>query len=143
MSLIKKIFKDKEKDSTTKKSDDSVATQENTKKESKEQEKIKTPTKDKFLVGIKKSVIKNPWVSEKSRDILSNNQYVFLVNNDANKNSIKEEVERKWSVKVLSVNIIRKGIRPKKFAGRPGKTRVIKKAMVTLKEGDKIDIYPV
>lgn len=91
----------------------------------------------------RKSVLKRPWVSEKARDMGAAGTYVFLVDVGANKHMVRDEVERRYGVSVTSIHIVRGQKRAKRFAGRTGGKRSFKKAMVTVKPGQKIDIFPI
>lgn len=87
------------------------------------------------------SVIKSPVITEKSTLKSAEGKVVFWVDTDANKNDVKEAVQKIFNVTVLDVNTQRvpgKVKRMGKFAGRRS-TR--KKAYVSLKEGDKIEIF--
>ncbi len=89
-------------------------------------------------------VIRRPIVSEKSNSLTLNNQYVFEVAGTANKVQIKEAVGVIFDVKVVKVNTMvmpyKRGRRGKKFYRR---TQQWKKAVVTVAEGDKIDLFEV
>lgn len=85
-------------------------------------------------------VIRAPVVTEKSTMASENGQVVFDVAIDATKPEIKEAVEALFSVKVKAVNtLVRKG-KAKRFRGRPGVRNEVKKAVVTLVDGQTIDI---
>jgi large subunit ribosomal protein L23 len=85
-------------------------------------------------------VIRAPLVTEKSTMVSESNQVVFKVAMSATKPDIKEAVERLFNVKVLAVNtLIRKG-KIKRFRGVKGQQSDFKKAIVTLEEGQTIDI---
>ena len=85
-------------------------------------------------------VILAPVITEKSSMASEHNQVVFKVRRDATKPEIKAAVEQLFKVKVLAVNtILRKG-KTKRFRGLPGKQQDVKKAIVKLAEGDKIDV---
>ena len=85
-------------------------------------------------------VILAPVITEKSTMASEANQVVFKVRRDATKPEIKAAVEHLFKVKVLAVNtIIRKG-KTKRFRGVKGKQQDIKKAIIRLAEGDKIDV---
>ena len=85
-------------------------------------------------------VILAPHITEKSTLLSENNGVVFKVSNDATKPQIKEAVEALWGVKVTGVNtIVQKG-KTKRWKGRPYKRTDMKKAIVTLAEGQSIDI---
>ncbi len=85
-------------------------------------------------------VIRRPIISEKSTIISEHNQYVFEVSGDADKKSIKEAIEALFKVKVTRVNtLIQKG-KTKRFRGIPGRRSDVKKAIVTLAEGQSVDI---
>ena len=85
-------------------------------------------------------VILAPHITEKSTLLSELNGVVFKVANDATKPQIKEAVEALWDVKVTGVNtIVQKG-KTKRWKGRPYKRSDTKKAIVTLAEGQSIDI---
>ncbi len=85
-------------------------------------------------------VIRAPIVTEKSTMVSESNQVMFKVAMSATKPDIKEAVERLFNVKVLAVNtLIRKG-KIKRFRGVKGQQSDFKKAVVTLEEGQTIDI---
>jgi len=85
-------------------------------------------------------VLRSPLVTEKSTMASEHSQVVFRVAMTATKPEIKEAVERLFNVKVLAVNtLIRKG-KIKRFKGVKGQQSDFKKAIVTLEEGQAIDI---
>ena len=85
-------------------------------------------------------VILAPHITEKSTLLSEHNGVVFKVANDATKPQIKEAVEALWGVKVTGVNtIVQKG-KTKRWKGRPYKRSDTKKAIVTLAEGQSIDV---
>lgn len=84
--------------------------------------------------------ILSPVITEKSTSLSQNNQVVFQVALKATKTEIKAAVEGIWGVKVKAVNtIVNKG-KTKRFKGRIGFRSDTKKAVVTLAEGQTIDI---
>ncbi len=85
-------------------------------------------------------IIRNPVVTEKSTMASEANQVVFDVAIDATKPQIKKAVEELFSVKVKAVNTnVRKG-KVKRFRGIIGRRKDVKKAIVTLVDGQSIDI---
>jgi large subunit ribosomal protein L23 len=85
-------------------------------------------------------VILAPHITEKATLLSEHNGVVFKVANDATKPQIKEAVEALFDVKVMGVNtIVTKG-KSKRWKGRPYKRSDVKKAIVTLAEGQSIDI---
>jgi large subunit ribosomal protein L23 len=85
-------------------------------------------------------VIRKPIITEKSTMASENGAVVFEVAIDANKPQIKEAVEELFGVKVKAVNTtITKG-KTKRFRGQMGKRKDVKKAYVTLEEGNTIDV---
>ena len=85
-------------------------------------------------------VIVAPVVTEKSTRVSEHNQVVFKVRNEATKPQIKAAVEGLFGVKVTAVNtLIQKG-KMKRFKGRVGFRSDVKKAIVTLAEGQSIDV---
>ncbi len=85
-------------------------------------------------------VIRKPVITEKATMASEAGAVVFEVAIDANKPLIKEAVESLFGVKVKNVNTtITKG-KTKRFRGRPGTRKDVKKAYVTLEEGNTIDV---
>ncbi len=85
-------------------------------------------------------VIVAPVITEKSTMVSDNNQVVFKVAPKATKPEIKAAVEALFGVKVTAVNtLVRKG-KTKRFRGTVGRQSDVKKAVVTLAEGQSIDI---
>ena len=85
-------------------------------------------------------IIVAPVLTEKSTRISELNQVVFRVRQDATKPEIKIAVERLFSVKVQAVNTLNVKGKVKMFRGRKGQRSDFKKAIVTLAEGNKIDV---
>ncbi len=85
-------------------------------------------------------VIVAPHITEKSTLVSEANAVVFKVANTSSKPEIKAAIEAIFNVKVTAVNtIVQKG-KTKRWKGRPYKRSDIKKAIVTLKDGDSIDV---
>tara|TARA_Y100001936_G_scaffold107136_1_gene105226 strand:+ start:961 stop:1260 length:300 start_codon:yes stop_codon:yes gene_type:complete len=85
-------------------------------------------------------VIVSPIITEKATRILENNQVAFKVATDATKPQIKSAIEAIYSVKVVGVNTVNIKGKNKVFKGIKGKRASIRKAMVTLAEGQTIDL---
>jgi large subunit ribosomal protein L23 len=85
-------------------------------------------------------VIVAPHITEKSTMVSEHNAVVFKVARDATKPEIKAAVEALFSVKVTGVNtVVQKG-KTKKWKGKPYTRSDMKKAIVTLADGDQIDV---
>ena len=84
--------------------------------------------------------ILNPFVTEKSTNLSEMNKVVFKVNSSANKRSVKKNIEKIFKVNVVKVNIINKQRRIKTVRGKKVKVQGYKKAIVTLKKGQNIDL---
>lgn len=85
-------------------------------------------------------IIKSPVITEKSTAASEHNKVIFNVARTATKSEIKAAVEALFKVKVTAVNtLIRKG-KNKRFRGVLGKTGDSKRAIVTLAEGQSIDV---
>ena len=81
-----------------------------------------------------------PVVTEKSTNLSEQNKITFKVHNKANKNTIKKNVEKIFKVNVTKVNIINKRTRQKITRGNKKIIVGFKKAIVTLKKGQNIDL---
>jgi large subunit ribosomal protein L23 len=87
-------------------------------------------------------IIRRPMITEKStRQKEESRQYVFEVHRDANKIEIQSAVERLFKVKVLQVRTSNVLGKVKRLGRRSGKRPDWKKAIVTLREGDRIDFF--
>ena len=85
-------------------------------------------------------VILSPVITEKATNSSEHNKVVFKVALTATKPQIKEAVEKLFDVKVKSVNTLRRQGKWKTFKGRLGQQSDIKRAIVTLEEGQTIDV---
>ncbi|MCK5943344.1 MAG: 50S ribosomal protein L23 [Planctomycetes bacterium] len=86
-------------------------------------------------------VVRRPVVTEKSSGAQeARNQYTFEVAKAANKVEVRKAIETLFSVSVKAVNIVTMPAKRRRVFGRPGHTPAWKKAVVTLKDGDTIDI---
>lgn len=88
-----------------------------------------------------RDVLIEPVISEKSYGLLDSNKYTFLVRPDANKTQIKIAVEQVFGVKVRSVNTLNRAGKRKRTRFGYGRRANIKRAVVSVAEGDSIDIF--
>ena len=87
-------------------------------------------------------VLRRPLVTEKSTAILQvQNKYAFEVDEKANKSQIKQAVEKAFKVNVSAVNVITMPGKTRRVGRRQVQTPPWKKAVVTLKPGDKIEFF--
>lgn len=86
-------------------------------------------------------VIKRPLVTEKSTSLQTIGKYAFEVSTEANKKQIKEAVEKAFKVTVTTVNVITLPASTRRSGRRLVVTPATKKAIVTLKAGDKIQLF--
>lgn len=84
--------------------------------------------------------IVRPIITEKASILSENNQVVFEAAIDATKPQIKEAIEALFKVTVVSVNTMRVKGKTKRFRQIEGRRKDVKKAVITLKDGDSIDI---
>ena len=122
-------------------------------KKTTEEDKKTTQSDEKVLAQPKSNVaikhtgaiemrIQKPLVSEKAMRLSEGNTYIFLVDPKVNKSEVKKEIEHIYNVDVIKVTTGKIKKEPKKFRGiSSSKTTIMKKAMVTVKEGQKIDIF--
>lgn len=86
-------------------------------------------------------VLVRPMVSEKGTDMGVFNKYIFEVAADANKIEIKKAFEEVYGVKPASINIVNKRGKNVRYGRHQGVTKNTKKAIITLKSGDKIEVF--
>ena len=84
--------------------------------------------------------ILSPLVTEKSTNLSEQNKIVFRVPSNANKKNLKTNIEKIFKVNVTKINMINKKNRVKLTRGRKVKVPGFKKAIVTLKKGQSIDL---
>lgn len=91
-----------------------------------------------------RDIILEPIVSEKSYDLIEDhNTYTFRVDRRSNKTEIRQAIESIFSVKVVKVNTMNRLGKKKRTGWVFGKRADTKRALVTLAEGDQIDIFGV
>ena len=88
-----------------------------------------------------RDILLRPVVSEKSYGLLDEGKYTFVVAPDANKTQIKQAVEEVFRVKVTGVNTLNRQGKRRRTRFGWGKRSDTKRAIVTLAEGDRIDIF--
>ena len=84
--------------------------------------------------------ILSPMVTEKSTNLSEQNKIVFKVPREANKINLKKNIEKIFKVNVTKINIVNKQNRTKLARGRKVKVKGYKKAIITLKKGQSIDL---
>lgn len=144
----KKDVEAKEKPATKEAASKEAPKKEAPKKEAakKEEKSAKStkPVKKSKEVAVTKAhlfdTIRSPIVTEKSQLGLEFNKVAFEVAVNASKKQIKEAVESLFSVEVLKVNVLNRKGKVKRFKGKIGKRKDTRKAIVTIKEGQTIDV---
>ena len=93
------------------------------------------------MININKyDTILSPIITEKSTNLSAQNKVVFKVLTNTNKKILKKNIEKIFKVNVTKINIINKKTRTKFTRGRIAKVKGYKKAIVTLKKGQSIDL---
>ena len=111
-------------------------------KEKMEKSKSEAPAPKKIKKGTHAAyrILKSLHVTEKATDLNKNNQYVFEVFPKANKSEIKNAIEGVFNVEVIGVNIVRIPAKRRRLGRTLGWKKSYKKAIIRIKEGQKIDI---
>ena len=111
------------------------------------EEKVKTaaiksiqPKRIRKITGDSVKVLKSPHIAEKSTDLLGNNQYVFKVWPRANKVETKKAIESLFKVDVVGIQIVNLPKKRRRLGRTEGFTKGYKKAIVRIREGQKIEI---
>ena len=89
-----------------------------------------------------KFLIKNPIISEKATQISALGKYVFLVDKNSNKQELKKAIKASYKVDIEKINIINTKPKTRKLGRSEGVKAGYKKAIVTLKAGQKLDVLP-
>jgi len=88
-----------------------------------------------------REVIIRPIITEHSYDMMEKNTYTFEVAKESNKVEIAQAIQAIFNVKVVKVNTLNVKPKPKRMRYAAGHTRTWKKAMVTLAEGESIELF--
>ncbi|MDD4212330.1 MAG: 50S ribosomal protein L23 [Bacilli bacterium] len=88
-------------------------------------------------------VIKRPLITEKSTKLVEQRKYTFEVMQGTNKIEVKNAIEALYPVKVIAVSIINVRKKPHKVGKYEGLRPAVRKAIVTLAEGQKLDVFEV
>jgi large subunit ribosomal protein L23 len=133
------VFKKKEKE---KKAPKQVAVKKVKEKEAKrKKEKVKPKKKAaKVDSGAFRTLVK-PLISEKATFLGSENKYVFEVSQKSNKKEIRQAIEGVYGVKPVRIHIVNVKGKEKKYGRTVGRTKDRKKAIITLREGESIQVY--
>jgi len=86
-------------------------------------------------------VLRRPLITEKNTMLQAQGKYVFEIAEEANKHQIKQAVEKVFKVRVMAVNVMTVPGKTKRVGRRMVLTPSHKKAIVTLKSGDKIELF--
>jgi len=93
------------------------------------------------VIADPRDIILKPVISEKSYGLLEDNKYTFIVRPDANKTQIKIAIEQIFSVSVLNVNTLNRPGKRKRTRSGFGHRKDTKRAIVSLKPGDTIELF--
>lgn len=128
------VTRGKEEKKTEEKTSDIKAEKKTEKKAAKKEARTE-------ISKVMEDIILEPWITEKSHAQMAANKYIFRVHPGADKKKIRDAVQAMYNVKVIDVNII--NIPPKKrvYGRHTGVKSGYKKAIVTLREGDKIELF--
>ena len=85
-------------------------------------------------------IVRSPVITEKATNVSEHSQVIFRVPLTATKRQVRAAIEGLFNVKVIAVNTIRVRGKLKRFRGRVGRRSDYKKALVTLSEGQRIDV---
>ena len=88
-----------------------------------------------------REIIIRPIITENTYDMMEEGVYTFEVAKDSNKVEVRQAIEALFNVHVTKVNTLNVKSKPKRLRQQPGRTRTWKKAMVTLAEGDTIELF--
>ena len=86
-------------------------------------------------------LIVKPLITEKGTYLASENKYLFAVSRAANKISIKKAIAALYGVTAVKVNIIKNTGKKVRYGKTRGKTKAVKKAIITIKKGESIQVY--
>lgn len=109
-------------------------------KSAEKSEPIRNASKAKAISNFSFDAVDKPHISEKSTYLAEKNQYVFKVSPNYNKKEIKKSLEGLYGVDILSVNLIKIPPKKRRLGKTQGFKKAYKKAIIKIKEGQKIEI---
>jgi large subunit ribosomal protein L23 len=131
--FLKKIFQKKEKEEIKK---------EEKVEKVKEQESLSPRVKTQKAKKIYAGILKSPHITEKAANLAEQNKYVFQVFPKTTKEEVRKAVEELYGVEVTKVRVINIPRKPKKMGRKIGYQQGVRKAIVEIKKGQKIEILP-
>jgi large subunit ribosomal protein L23 len=140
MAALLDIFKRKDKKKEPEKKEAEKKVEE--KPEAREAKPVKKVKGKKAEDASPYAVINHQHITEKASDLMGLNKYTFKVFSNANKNTVKKAIEKLYGVKVKGVNIVTLPSKSVRLGRHEGVKGGFKKAIVTLHEGQKIEIAP-
>lgn len=142
MALLDIFKKKKEKKERKKTSSVEIAEEKKIIESAEKKEEIKPEKLRAKISNTAYRILRTPHVSEKASDLVDSNQYVFKVFPRANKAEIKKAIEAVYGVKAVAVKIINIPAKKKRVGRIEGEKKGYKKAIVKLKESQKIEVLP-
>lgn len=143
MSLFDILKKKKIKEVQPKKEEKKIEKKEKP-QEKKEKLKEQKPAKKRALSESKDAyhILRSPHITEKATDLTKQNQYIFRVDSQTNKIEVKKAIESVYGVEVVNVKIINVSSKQRRLGRITGRTKGYKKAIVKVREGQKIEVLP-
>ena len=141
MALWDFLKRKKEVQKSKEKKPDKVFIAPETVKQEKKEVASKKSSSSKKSHGFSYSIVKEPHISEKSTLLAEGNKYVFKVYDHVNKPEIKKSVEGMYGVNVLSVNMVKIPKKKRRIGRTEGFKKGYAKAIVTIQEGQKIELF--
>lgn len=90
---------------------------------------------------IARKVLIEPWVTEKSHAGITDNKYTFRIAGNATKAQVKAGIEGIYKVKIEKINVVNLKPKWRSYGRHGGRKSAVRKATVTLKKGDKIELF--
>ena len=140
LDFLKKKEEAEKSKKTEKKSEKVSAIKSDIKKEVKKETAVKPSNTNVKNSKFSYEAVKKPHISEKASYLSEVDQYIFEVSPNYNKHEIKKTVEGLYNVNVLSVNIIKIPAKKRRLGKTEGFRKAYKKAIVKIKNGQKIEI---
>jgi len=140
LKIFKKKKREKEKEVKEEKKEEVKEVIKQRKQEKKKESKKGKETEE--VSEFPSLILKQPHITEKATNLAKNNQYVFEIFPSVNKTQVKKAVEELFGVEVLKVRIINVPPKKRRLGMIEGEKKGFKKAIVKIKEGQKIEILP-
>ncbi len=141
MAFFRKKYKEEKSDKKADVSTENFGVSDKSDEKAKKSKAEKEKKLSDSILRVSEDIIWQPWITEKAHAAMTENKYVFKVKKNCSKNMIANAIEKMYGVKVIAVNVVNVPAKKRMYGRYEGLKSGYRKAVVTLREGDKIELF--